>query len=341
MSIFLPAVRIQKPVYQHSDWIEEKRGSVAQNYVLWYHKKAAFWSDVLFWASLTDFDLITKFLELFCPQNPSQRCYVCGQLLLNLKACQVSALPIIKFQMDRMIFRVLSGYNCYYMNHDDLLNILCLLLPPICLKIQQDASCAGLLFLLWSWILLLWKCTTESRFGLSPRKYDTETKICETGRYVSASLYHLNTRPQWAASFSAFCTKIIATALLYLLFGCHCCNIYQQILSWNVFHKALCFFSFSSPEPLTGEDISATSLLEPAGVSKTNNRLYHILFCRRLKPPDAATYVCSSSILYTWSSKPGLSNLWPLLLLHLSAKPEWKNSCLCPLGIAGVTQIYY
>jgi hypothetical protein len=97
---------------------------------------------------LTDFALVRTFQELFYTQNLSKRCYVYAKLLLHLKARHFSALPTIKFQMDRMSFRVLSGYNNSYMNHDDLLNILCLLLPPICLKIQQDASCAGLLFLI-------------------------------------------------------------------------------------------------------------------------------------------------------------------------------------------------
>lgn len=35
-----------------------------------------------------------------------------------------------------------------------------------------------------------------------------------------------------------------------------------------------------------------------------NNRLSHILFRRRPKSPDAATYLSILSILYIWSLKP-------------------------------------
>jgi hypothetical protein len=140
--------------------------------------------------------------------------------------------------------------------------------------------------------------------GLSPYKYGTDTNVFDTGRYVS----DLSVSSQYVATMSSkflcLLSKTIATVLTCLLFGCHYCHIPQQILFWSFFHKALCFFSFSSPEPLTGRRMSATSLLKPAEVSKMNNRLSHILFRRRPKSPDAATYLSILSILYIWSLKP-------------------------------------
>lgn len=70
--LFLPAVRIQKPIIRTLClWnlflrsIHWHSSPVAQNHVLWYHVKAAIWFDVLLWASLTDSNTVTIFIELF------------------------------------------------------------------------------------------------------------------------------------------------------------------------------------------------------------------------------------------------------------------------------------
>ena len=243
-----------------------------------------------------------------------------------------------------------------------------LLLDPVCLKVQQGASCAGSLSLLWSWIFFLWKCTTKTRQTdtccyLSTASQNADSlinllvflcastvpipKLSRLAAMFPTSLYHLNTRPQWAASFSAFCPDPPDAAIYVLSFSIlihifkaklyvYIPNIWPhysqnpkpdqlESCSFHLLRYYISVFAALLRWTLQKEfsTLVTSNSTSPICIKSATDVAY-VSFLRLLEGHDwKRMFWASLKIFYPWHSMSYslyFSNLWPLVLLYLSAK---------------------